>query len=98
MRKFMAIAAAIVAVAGVAGIVQVGDAKAACTILCNQYVRPYYKPSTGTWVHGYWRNSPSDSYRATPYTYPRYSYQPPRYTPSWSYNPWYPTYSYPTYR
>jgi hypothetical protein len=28
----------------------------------NQYVRPYYSPRRATWVSGYWRNSPYDSY------------------------------------
>jgi len=75
MKKLLAIAAAILAVAGIAGTFEVAKADAACTVLCNQYVHGYYKPSTGTYVNGYWRNSPTDSYRATPYT-PRSTWQP----------------------
>jgi hypothetical protein len=68
MRTVIAIAIAAIALTAGAGAVGVAEAGATpCTYLCNQYVRPYYKPSTGTWVQGYWRNSPSDSYRATPY-------------------------------
>jgi hypothetical protein len=77
MRKFMALAAAVMAVAITAGIAHADEAKAACTFYCNQYVRPYYKPSTGTWVQGYWRNDPSDSIRVTPYY--SYSWRPTTY-------------------
>jgi hypothetical protein len=94
IRKVVAVAVAVAVVAAVAGVAHLGDAKASCYILCNQYVRPYYKPSTGTWVQGYWRNSPSDWYRATPYV-PRYSYVPPRYSylPRYSYVPSIETYA-----
>jgi hypothetical protein len=83
MTKLLAVVAAIVAVtiaAGIGGVAEAGAAAKTCVIACNQYVRPYYKPSTGTWVQGYWRNSPTDSYRATPY-YPSRSY--PTYYPSY---------------
>jgi hypothetical protein len=81
MRTVIALAIAAIALtaAGTVGVAEAGATP--CVYLCNQYVRPYYKPSTGTWVQGYWRNSPSDLYRATPY--PTYTY--PSYYPSYGY-------------
>jgi hypothetical protein len=73
VRKLLALAIMTLAVSVAAG-AMASTASAGCYIYCNQYVKPYFKPSTGSWVSGYWRNSPSDGFRASSYRPYRSSY------------------------
>jgi hypothetical protein len=91
-RAFLALAIAAVAVIGVSG-----TASASSGSSCWYSVRGcvsvggYYKPSTGTYVHPYFRNYPGSSTYGlpkvpSPYGYSSRSYS---YRPSYSYSPSY---------